>query len=210
MLFVNTHPELIGKHAVFSPSKHSWLNYDSDEKILKAYVSSFSAQIGTVVHAYANDKITYKQPMEDNRSERNALLLYLLKAGIPYKVIQLEKIFTNLLPYVNDAIGYKMTPEALLYYSDYIFGWADAIAFSRNTLRIHDLKTGEGPTSMDQLMGYAGLFYISHKKEAKLEKCKTELRIYQNNEVLIHMPPAYDIAKVMDTIVHTDFVVSES
>lgn len=209
MIFVNTHPELIGKHAIFSPSKHSWMNYTEDEKIVRAYMNSFSAQIGTAVHAYACDKINYRQPLEDNRSERNALLLHLLKSGIPYKVIPLEKIFTNLLPYVNDAIGYKMTPEVLLYYSDDIFGWADTIAFSRNTLRIHDLKTGDGPASMDQLMGYAGLFYISHKKEAKLEKCKTELRIYQNNEVLIHTPPVYDIAKVMDTIVHTDLVISE-
>lgn len=208
MIFVNTHPELVGKHALFSPSKYSWMNYD-DDKLRQAYVNSFATQIGTLVHSYAADKITFRQPMEDNRSERNALLLHLLKNKIPPKVIQLEKLFTNVLPYVNDAIGYKMTPEVLLYYSDLVYGWADTITFSRNTLRIHDLKTGDTPASMDQLMGYAGLFYLMHSKEAKLQKCKTELRIYQNNQVLIHTPSAYDIACVMDKAVHADMIVDE-
>lgn len=208
MIFVNTHPELIGKHALFSPSKYSWLNYD-DDKLRQAYINSFATQIGTLVHSYACDKITFRQPMEDNQSERNALLLHLLKAGIPPKVIQLEKLFTNLVPYVNDAIGYKMTPEVLLYYSDLVYGWADTVAFSRSTLRIHDLKTGDTAASMDQLMGYAALFYLSHSKEAKLQKCKTELRIYQNNKVLIHTPSAYDIACVMDKAVHADMIVDE-
>ena len=45
--------------------------------------------------------------------------------------------------YVNDAIGFKMTPEQILYYSDNCFGTADAILFRNNFLRIHDLKTGK-------------------------------------------------------------------
>ena len=208
MIFVNTHPELVGKHALFSASKYSWLNYD-DEKLKNAYINSFASQIGTLVHSYASDKITFRQPMEDNRSERNALLLHLLKAGIPPKVIQLEKLFTNVVPYVNDAIGYKMTPEVLLYYTDNVYGWTDTISFSRSLLRIHDLKTGDGAVSIDQLMIYAALFYLTHKKEANLQKCKTELRIYQNNQVLIHTPSAYDIACVMDAAVHADMIVDE-
>lgn len=208
MIFVNTHPELVGKHALFSASKYSWLNYD-DSALRNAYINSFASQVGTTVHEYAKDKIIFRQPMEDNRSERNALLLQLLKAGIPQNVIQLEKLFTNLLPYVNDAIGYKMTPEVLLYYSDNVFGWTDTISFSRNVLRIHDLKTGDSPAKIDQLMIYAALFFLSHKKEANLQKCKTELRIYQNNQVLIHTPPAYDIACVMDRAVHADLIAED-
>lgn len=208
MIFVNTHPELVGKHALFSASKYNWLNYD-DNALRNAYINSFSSQVGTAVHEYAKDKIIFRQPMEDNRSERNALLLQLLKVGIPQNVIQLERLFTNLLPYVNDAIGYKMTPEVLLYYSDNVFGWTDAISFSRNVLRIHDLKTGDSPAKIDQLMIYAALFFLSHKKEANLQKCKTELRIYQNNQVLIHTPPAYDIACVMDRAVHADLIAED-
>jgi hypothetical protein len=208
VIFVNTHPELVGKHALLSPSKHSWLNYD-DEKLRQMYVNSFASQIGTIVHDYAADKIFYRQPLEDNRSERNALLLRLLKNGIPPNAIQLEKLFTNLLPYVNDAIGFKMSPEICLYYTDNAFGWVDTIAFSRNVLRIHDLKTGDSPVSMDQLMCYAAYFYLTHKKEANLQKCKTELRIYQNNQVLIHTPSAYDISCVMDAVVHADMIVDE-
>lgn len=51
-----------------------------------------------------------------------------------------------------------MTPEQILYYSDRWFGTADSIAFDKNMLRIHDLKTGRRPAKMEQLMVYAALF----------------------------------------------------
>lgn len=200
MIF-NKHSDYVGKHAVLSASKHSWLNYD-DDKILNAYVNSFSTDIGTLVHSYAKDKIIFRQPMEDNRSERNALLLHLLKNDIPERVIPLESLFYNLLPYVNDAIGYKMTPEQVLYYSDYSFGTADAISYSRNVLRIHDLKTGSNPASMDQLMIYAAWFFLEYKKEANFQRSRTELRIYQNKEIIVHTPTNGEIAAVMEKVVH--------
>ena len=140
--------------------------------------------------------------MEDNRSERNALLLHLLKNDIPERVIPLESLFYNLLPYVNDAIGYKMTPEQVLYYSDYSFGTADAISYSRNVLRIHDLKTGSNPASMDQLMIYAAWFFLEYKKEANFQRSRTELRIYQNKEIIVHTPTNGEIAAVMEKVVH--------
>lgn len=197
----NKHSEYEGKHAVLSASKHSWLNYD-DEKILNAYVASFSTTIGTLTHSYAKDKIIFRQPMEDNRSEKNALLLYLLKNGIPERVIAMEPLFYNLMQYVNDAIGYKMTPEQVLYYSDYSFGTADAISYSRNVLRIHDLKTGSTPASMDQLLIYAAWFFLEYKKEANFQRSRTELRIYQNNEIIVHTPTNGEIAAVMEKVVH--------
>lgn len=200
MIF-NKHSEFEGKHALLGASKHSWLNYD-DDKIMGAYVSSFATTIGTLVHDYAKDKILYRQPMEDNRSEKNALLLHLLKNDIPFQVIQLDNLFYNLLPYVNDAIGFKMTPELLLYYSDYSFGTADAISYGRNVLRIHDLKTGSTPASMDQLMIYAAWFFLEYKKEANFQRSRTELRIYQNQEVIVHTPTNAEIAAVMEKVVH--------
>ena len=152
MIF-NKHLECEGKHSLLGASKHGWLN-DSDEKLVDRYINSFSATIGTLVHDYAKNKIRFRQPMEDNRSEKNALLLHLLTHDIPDSVIDIEPLFYNLIPYVNDAIGFKMTPELVLYYSDVSFGTADALSYSRNTLRIHDLKTGTTPASMDQLMIY--------------------------------------------------------
>ena len=208
MIF-NKHSDLEGKHALLGASKHSWLNYD-DEQLMKAYVNSFATTIGTLVHEYAKDKILYRQPMEDNRSERNALLLHLLKNEVPYQVIPLETLFYNLVPYVNDAIGYKMTPELVLYYNDYSFGTADTISYSRNMLRIHDLKTGSTPASMDQLMIYAAWFFLEYKKEVNFQKSRTELRIYQNNEVIVHTPTNQELAGMMDRVVHGALTIEKN
>ena len=208
MIF-NKHSELEGKHALLGASKHSWLNYD-DDQLAKAYVSSFSPTIGTLVHEYAKDKIIFRQPMEDNRSEKNAVLLHLLKNGIPQQVIPIEMIFYNLMPYVNDAIGYKMTPELVLYYNDYSFGTADAISYSRNVLRIHDLKTGSTPASMDQLMIYAAWFFLEYKKEVNFQKSRVELRLYQNQEVVVHTPTNQEIAGIMDKVVHGALTIEKN
>ena len=207
MNFVNTHPELIGKHALLGASKHSWLNYETDEKIVQAYVNSFAAPLGTAVHEFARNRIEERIRIEDDKGSRDALLIHLIDSKIPLHAFDLESVFVNMMPYVNDAIGFKMTPEVLLYYSDNAFGWADSINYSRNTLRIHDLKTGSGPVSMDQLMVYAGFFYLQHKREANLQKSKTELRIYKNQEVVVHTPTNHQIAAVMDKIIHADKVV---
>lgn len=207
MIF-NKHSDIVGKHAVLGASKYSWLNYD-DEQLWKAYVNSFATDIGTLTHDYAKDKIIFRQRMEDHPSEKNALMLHLLKNGIPFGVIPIDSIFYNMLPYVNDAIGFKMTPEQVLYYSDYLFGTADTISFSRNVLRIHDLKTGVRPASMDQLMIYAALFYLEYKKEVNFSKCKTELRIYQNQEVVVHTPTNEEISGIMDKVIHGDMVIDK-
>ena len=148
--------------------------------------------------------------MEDNRSERNAMVLYLLKNGIPYQVIPTENLFYNLMPYVNDAIGFKMTPEQVLYYSEYSFGTADAISYGRNVLRIHDLKTGVSPASMDQLMVYAAWFFLEYKKEVNFQKSRTELRIYQNQEVIVHTPTNKEISEVMEKVIHGAMVIEKN
>ena len=95
MIFVNTHPDLAGKHALLGASKHAWLNY-TDEKLMDAYRNSFAAQIGTLLHEYAKDKIFYRQKMEDNQSEKNNVLLHSLKNDIPLDVINLDGLFYNL------------------------------------------------------------------------------------------------------------------
>lgn len=171
----NKHSEIEGQHAFLSASKHYWIGYDI-EKVSQAYLNFLATQRGTELHEFACRCIQLRQPLPKARKTLNM--------------------------YVNDAIGYKMTPEQPLYYSTNCFGTADSIAFRRGFLRIHDLKTGKNPASMDQLMIYAALFCLEYDK--KPDKIDMELRIYQNNEVLIHEPPADDIFYIMDKIILFD------
>lgn len=106
----------------------------------------------------------------------------------------------TLSSYVNDAIGFKMSTEVVLFYSPRFFGTADAICFRDNFLRIHDLKTGKIRAHMEQLEIYAALFCLEYK--IKPGEINMELRIYQDNEILVHNPTAEDILPIMDKIVH--------
>ena len=107
--------------------------------------------------------------------------------------------------YVNDAIGFKMIPEQILYYSENCFGTADAIMFRDRFLRIHDLKTGVIPAHMEQLKIYAALFCLEYK--VKPSEIDMELRLYQNNEILYDEPTAEDIVPIMDKIITFDKVI---
>ena len=166
---------LEGMHAPFSPSQSSWLRYD-DDKAVEVITNKKAAEMGTRLHQWAKDTIDLglKQP----RSKK------------------------TLYAYVNDAIGYKMNTEVVLFYSPRFFGTADAICFRNNFLRIHDLKTGKTPVHMEQLEIYAALFCLEY--QIKPGEIDMELRIYQNNEIIIHNPTAEDILPIMDKIVHLD------
>jgi len=104
--------------------------------------------------------------------------------------------------YVNDAIGFKMETEKVLYYSDNCFGTVDSISFRKNCLRIHDLKTGVTPASMQQLIIYAALFCFDF--DIKPIDIDMELRIYQLDEVLIYNPEPEEIINLMDKIIQFD------
>ena len=177
MLF-NSHRNLEGLHAPFSASQSHWLRYD-DEKAVDVYVNKKAAEMGTRLHCWAKSTIDLgiKQP----RSKK------------------------TLYAYVNDAIGFKMDTEVVLYYSERFFGTADAISFRNNMLRIHDLKTGKTPVHIEQLMVYAALFCLEYRvKPADID---IELRVYQNDEVLYHNPTAEEIVPIMDKIVHLDSIL---
>ena len=169
----NVHRQLEGLHAPFGPSQPSWLRYD-DDKAVEVYNNKKAAEMGTLYHKWAKDTIDLgiKQP----------------------------KTKKTLYMYVNDAIGYGMSTEVVLYYSDKFFGTADSICFRNGILRIHDLKTGKTPVHMEQLMIYAALFCLEYK--VKPGDIKIELRIYQNDEVIFHNPTVEEIAPIMDRIVH--------
>ena len=174
------HLNLNGLHAPFSPSQSSWLRYD-DSKALEVYNNKKAAEIGTKLHAWAKDTIDLgiKQP----------------------------KSKKTIYAYVNDAIGYRMSTEVVLYYSDRFFETADAISFRDGFLRIHDLKTGKLPVHMEQLEIYAALFCLEYK--VKPGDIQIELRIYQNDEIIYHNPTAEDIVPIMDKIIHLDKLLSK-
>ena len=109
--------------------------------------------------------------------------------------------------YVNDAIGFKMTPEQILFYSDNCFGTADAIAFRGDLLRIHDLKTGAIPAHMEQLEVYAALFCLEYK--VKPADIRMELRLYQSDDILVGNPTVEDIAPIMDKIITFDRIINK-
>lgn len=167
------HLNLQGLHAPFSASQSSWLRY-SDDKALEVYANKKSAEMGTKLHEWA--KTTIDLGIKQPRSKK------------------------TIYAYVNDAIGFKMDTEVVLYYSDRFFGTADAICFRNNMLRIHDLKTGIRPVHMEQLMVYAALFCLEYK--VKPGTIDMELRIYQNDEIIYHNPTAEEIVPIIDKIVH--------
>ena len=172
MIF-NRHSNLEGLHAPFAASQSSWLRYD-DDKAIDVYTNKKAAEMGTRLHQWAKDTIDLG--IKQQRSKK------------------------TLYAYVNDAIGFQMSTEVVLFYSEKFFGTADAISFSNGVLRIHDLKTGKTPVHMEQLEIYAALFCLEYK--VKPGEIEMELRIYQNNEVIVHNPTAEDIVPIMDKIVH--------
>lgn len=171
----NRHSELEGLHAFLSASKYHWTNY-SEEKLALSFASHLAKQRGTRFHEFACEAI---------------------RLGI-----KLPKSKKTLNMYINDAIGFKMETEQTLYYSDNCFGTVDAISFKQNFLRIHDLKTGESPTSMRQLEIYAALFCLEYNINPN--NIDMELRIYQSDEIVVHEPPREDILYIMDKIITFD------
>lgn len=175
----NNHFSVEGKHAFLGASKYHWINYD-EEKLINAYLRNQATMQGTIIHEFAAQCISLGQKLPKTRKTLNM--------------------------YVNDAIGYKMKPEQVLYYSDNCFGTADAISFRQGLLRIHDLKTGVTPAHIEQLEIYAALFCLEYK--LKPSDIDMELRLYQNDEVLIHKPTAEDILPIMDKIVQFDKIIN--
>lgn len=171
----NKHLELAGRHAFLSASKYHWVNY-TEEKLDATYRTQLAAQRGSELHEFAFNAIRLGIKLPASR-----------------KTINL---------YVNDAIGYRMTPEQVLFYSINSFGTADAISFRRNLLRVHDLKTGVTPTSMTQLEVYCALFCLEYR--IKPADIGMELRLYQNDDVEIHTPELDKIVHIMDRIVTFD------
>jgi len=177
----NDHSKLVGAHAFLGASKYHWINYDA-EKLMSTYANHLATLKGTELHDFAAQCIRLGQKLP----------------GRPAKTLSM---------YVNDAIGYKMIPEQVLYYSENCFGTADAILFRDGRLRIHDLKTGVTPAHMEQLMIYAALFCLEYKYKPK--DIEMELRLYQNNDIIGYIPEADEINGICDKIVEFDKVIKQ-
>lgn len=176
----NKHSNLEGQHAFLGASKYHWINYD-EVKVAESYSKFLATQKGTVLHEFAAQCIRLGQKLPKSQKTLNM--------------------------YVNDAIGFKMTPEQVLYFSENCFGTADAIVFRNGLLRIHDLKTGVTPAHIEQLEIYAALFCLEYKM--KPSDIEMELRLYQSNEVLVHNPTTEDIVPIIDKIITFDKVISK-
>lgn len=178
MIF-NKHSNLIGEHAFLGASKYHWINY-SDDKLVQSYNNYLATARGNTFHEFAAQCIYLGQKLPRSQKTLNM--------------------------YVNDAIGYKMTPEQVLYFSDNCFGTADAISFRDGTLRIHDLKTGMLPAHIEQLMVYAALFCLEYK--TKPSEIEVELRLYQSDEILYHNPTVEEIVPIIDKIITFDKILN--
>lgn len=176
----NNHRNLSGQHAFLGASKYHWINYDED-KITDSYFKFMATQRGTELHDFAATCIKLGQKLPRSQKTLNM--------------------------YVNDAIGFKMTPEQVLYYSDNCFGTADAISFRDGLLRIHDYKSGVVPAHMEQLMIYAALFCLEYR--IKPSEIDMELRLYQSDEIFGHKPEPEEITHIMDKIVAFDRIISK-
>ena len=203
------HSELKDTHALLSPSQHSWINY-TEEKLRERYFSAQAAERGTRLHAFAHEAIELTRLQPRNKDSLNM--------------------------FVNDAISYKMASEQPLFYSWNCYGTADAISYRRNTLRIHDLKTGVTQAHFEQLRIYAALFCLEYQRAIEdmrrkglsdpyIAKClditpkelhcdplqmnEIILRIYQFNAVREEIADPQEIKALMDIIVASDSVIRE-
>ena len=176
----NNHSNLVGSHAFLGASNYHWINYD-DEKVALTYKRFLATLRGTTLHDFAAQCIKLNQKLPRSKKTLNM--------------------------YVNDAIGYAMTPEQVLYYSDNCYGTTDAISFRDNFLRIHDLKTGETPAHIEQLEVYAALFCLEY--HYKPSDIGIELRLYQFDDIFVEAPTPDIIVPIMDRIVTFDKIIDE-
>lgn len=174
------HSDLEGRHAFLGASKYHWINYD-EEKVATAYSTFLAKEKGTELHDFAAQCIRLGQKLPRSKKTLNM--------------------------YVNDAIGFKMTPEQILFYSENCFGTADAISFRDGYLRIHDLKTGAIPAHMEQLMIYAALFCLEYRIDPST--ITIELRIYQSDDILPYIPSSEEIKAIMQKIISFDKVITK-
>lgn len=206
-----------GKHAMFGGSVYAWSNINADtdddfeETLRTKYYNSFAKDVGTIMHAWACDRIRFR--LNAVKSDSKSLLIYILKCYeanhdyIPRSIAAyyVDKCFPTLMMYIKDANGFRLDPEVDLKYADDFYGTADAILFKKNEfLRIHDLKTGTTPASLRQLEIYAAFCCLEYNVDPS--SVDIELRIYQNGEILVGNPTGENINELIDRVKRTKII----
>jgi hypothetical protein len=178
----NRHSDVEGQHSFLSASKYHWINYEP-ERLLESVANSRAAALGTRKHNAARECIELGMKLQNTGQTINM--------------------------YVNDCIGYRMSPEVTLFHSYNAFGTADAISFRREgeemVLRIFDLKTGVSATSGMQLKVYAAYFCLEYN--VRPMEIAYDLRIYQNDEIKMIETDPEEIVYIMDRIVESDKLI---
>jgi len=174
------HSDLEGQHAFLSASNYHWINKD-EEGLAQSYITQQARIRGTRLHELASDLIELGEKLPRNNKTLNM--------------------------YVNDAIGYKMLSEKVLFYSFNCFGTTDTILFKDGVLRIHDLKTGVSKTSFMQLKIYAALFCLEY--DVEVNDIEIKLRIYQNDSVMKEYPEPDEIMYIMSKIKNSDKIINK-
>lgn len=207
-------------HAILSPSGYNWINYSPDEmveKIRNRYYNAMRSPAGTAIHDFAANAILKKErlPKQINNVAK-MIRFFMINNKVPYsdELINFigmlpDHVFKTVILYVNDCIGYRMDHlEQRLVYSYSCHGKADAISFEDGLLRISDLKTGDGPTHMEQLLVYDALFCLEY--HFRPDQIKIENRIYQYGEVQEMLEvPSEVILKIMQTIITESKIAQE-
>lgn len=120
----NNHKEYEGRHAFLGASQYRWINWDF-ATLEERYYGQYAQLIGTAIHELAHDCIVNRIKL--TKDDKHMIELYLSKLFVPKAAYDSESILLNLIPFVNDAIGYHMSSEIVLFYSENCFGTCDAI-----------------------------------------------------------------------------------
>ncbi len=198
--------KLKNTHAFCGASNYRWRNYDP-EKLIQSKENSYATTIGTLLHDRAAHYIS--KPKKMIKSSKISIYDYLtIDNDIPESAIDIDRLFPNLMNYVNETIAFEMDPEITLYFSDNFYGTADAISWEDGLLRISDLKTGVTPASFMQLENYAVFFCLDYKIKPSQIK-KLEFRIYQNNEVLFADPDPHILNPIIEQVIEFNKILSD-
>lgn len=194
----NEHKALEGTHAFLGASTYSWINW-TDAIFEQRFKNQYATTIGTAIHELASKCIKSRTKL--NKNDRHLIDLTLYNAGVPKSVYDADDILTNLIPFVNDSIGYHMYSEIVLYYSMFCYGTTDAIGYDEKNkiLRVHDYKSGSNIAKIEQLHIYTALFCLEYHINPKT-LTRIENRIYQNFNVLEDYPEPETILKYMELI----------
>lgn len=174
------------EHAMFPPSQPAWLRYD-EAKLRSRYETIDATKRGTLLHEHAANCIKMGTKLADYHQTLNM--------------------------YVNDAIGYEMSPERLLMGSPHFYGTADSILFDdrTGTIRVHDYKSGVSKVYEDQVNLYIAYALLEYGDLYGMtpEKCTMEGRIYQTNGVKIWNPDPEYIRWIMNVVKTNEILLSK-